>query len=292
MSENIQVSCIRKRGNHFNPHERIEGLGGVHGGKRWYMPENDIIVELEKPAGTRPARRHVSLLELLIWTYRDQRAHHYLKDDVDFYLRECERQGIEVGAYRIAGKVVAERRPVHPDAVLVHAKVSGLYAARLIIEYAELGEQPERSIYDDRPFGWGLDPDFAAEALDNGKLPPKPCPVEPLNRQFSTYGRHAIDGRLIDYAILIAEQVTVAEEEWRPKGRKGCGRYTATARQVRVPVEYCPIDWRPGSEFIAFTNNIVAAWENAIRHLAPMLAALEFRDHVLIDDGAESAAAA
>ncbi len=49
MAVDIQVSCIRKRGDHYNPHERIEGLGGVHNGTRWYMPEADIIAELEKP---------------------------------------------------------------------------------------------------------------------------------------------------------------------------------------------------------------------------------------------------
>jgi hypothetical protein len=44
----VQVMCIRKRGNHFDPHERIEGLGGMHQGQRWYMLENAIIAELEK----------------------------------------------------------------------------------------------------------------------------------------------------------------------------------------------------------------------------------------------------
>ena len=54
MAENVQVSCIRKRGDHYNPHERIEGLGGIHGGKNWYMLEDDIITELNK---SNPARR-------------------------------------------------------------------------------------------------------------------------------------------------------------------------------------------------------------------------------------------
>jgi hypothetical protein len=48
MAENVQVSCIQKRGDHFDPHERIEGLGGVHNGQRWYMLEDAIIAELEK----------------------------------------------------------------------------------------------------------------------------------------------------------------------------------------------------------------------------------------------------
>jgi len=49
---NVHVSCIRKR-QHHNPHERIEGLGGVYKGERWYLTEDDIIAELEKPSATR-----------------------------------------------------------------------------------------------------------------------------------------------------------------------------------------------------------------------------------------------
>lgn len=49
MPEDVQVSCIKKRGGHLNPHERIEELGGMHGGKPWHMTEADIIAELENP---------------------------------------------------------------------------------------------------------------------------------------------------------------------------------------------------------------------------------------------------
>jgi hypothetical protein len=42
MTDNVQVSCIRKR-EHFNPHERIEGLGGIHNKQRWHLKEGDIL---------------------------------------------------------------------------------------------------------------------------------------------------------------------------------------------------------------------------------------------------------
>lgn len=48
MAENVQVNCIKKRGGHYNPHERIEWLGGIHNSTRWYMSENDIIAESKK----------------------------------------------------------------------------------------------------------------------------------------------------------------------------------------------------------------------------------------------------
>ena len=35
-----QVTCITKR-EHHNPHERIQGIGGVDGGVRWWRAEDD-----------------------------------------------------------------------------------------------------------------------------------------------------------------------------------------------------------------------------------------------------------
>jgi len=55
MADNVQVSCIKKR-VHKTPHERIQGLGGLHNSTRWYQPEDDIIAELEKPSATRRCR--------------------------------------------------------------------------------------------------------------------------------------------------------------------------------------------------------------------------------------------
>jgi hypothetical protein len=43
-----QVKCIRKRGSHYDPHERIEGIGGgetILG--RWYHPEDTAITYIE-----------------------------------------------------------------------------------------------------------------------------------------------------------------------------------------------------------------------------------------------------
>jgi hypothetical protein len=53
LADNVQVSCIVKRNGNYNPHERIETLGGVHNGKRWSLPEQDIIAELEKSDSIR-----------------------------------------------------------------------------------------------------------------------------------------------------------------------------------------------------------------------------------------------
>ena len=42
-----QVTCIRKR-NRQNPHERIEGIGGVNpDGRAWYLPEDQAIADIK-----------------------------------------------------------------------------------------------------------------------------------------------------------------------------------------------------------------------------------------------------
>ena len=86
MAENVQVSCIRKRGGHHNPHERIEGLGGMHSGQRWYMPEDDIISELEKSDPPRRWNFYTSVNGKTAWVVvavHERRK--YLKTDADGY---------------------------------------------------------------------------------------------------------------------------------------------------------------------------------------------------------------
>jgi hypothetical protein len=39
----LQVTCIRKRGDHYNPHERIQGIGGAG----WYHLEDQAIRNIE-----------------------------------------------------------------------------------------------------------------------------------------------------------------------------------------------------------------------------------------------------
>jgi hypothetical protein len=46
MTERVQVQCVTKRDRH-NPHERIEGIGGAHNGKPWYLSEDEAIRAIE-----------------------------------------------------------------------------------------------------------------------------------------------------------------------------------------------------------------------------------------------------
>jgi hypothetical protein len=45
-TDNRHVTCITKRGGHYNPHERIQGIGG-YGNGRWWHGEDDAIANIE-----------------------------------------------------------------------------------------------------------------------------------------------------------------------------------------------------------------------------------------------------
>src|SRR5258708_1252987 len=47
-SRRLQVMCINKRGSHYNPHERIEAIGGIENGVRWRHLEDDAIRNIER----------------------------------------------------------------------------------------------------------------------------------------------------------------------------------------------------------------------------------------------------
>lgn len=46
MATRKQVSCINKRGNHYDAHERIENIGGVYNDSRWKTTENAAIFNI------------------------------------------------------------------------------------------------------------------------------------------------------------------------------------------------------------------------------------------------------
>jgi hypothetical protein len=47
MATRKQVSCINKKGDHYNPHERIESIGGVYAGSRWKTTESSAIFNIK-----------------------------------------------------------------------------------------------------------------------------------------------------------------------------------------------------------------------------------------------------
>ena len=43
----VQVNYTHKRGNHYNPHERIQGVAG-DGGGGWYRTEDQVIDDIDR----------------------------------------------------------------------------------------------------------------------------------------------------------------------------------------------------------------------------------------------------
>lgn len=86
MAENVQVSCINKRGNHYNPHERIQAIGGFHNGQRWKLQESEAIAELEKPSHLRRWNFYTNVNGRSAWVIiATHNSRKYLKTDADGY---------------------------------------------------------------------------------------------------------------------------------------------------------------------------------------------------------------
>jgi Protein of unknown function (DUF3892) len=74
----LQVTCITKHPNHFDPHERIQALGGLG----WYRDRNDVIGHIERGANSyyvNVAGRHAQLV------VADRGGRKYLKTTADGY---------------------------------------------------------------------------------------------------------------------------------------------------------------------------------------------------------------
>lgn len=86
MAESVQVACIRKRGNHHDPHNRIQGLGGIQSALRWYLPEEDVIIELKKPEVIRRWNFYVSVNNRSVLVIvANHNGRDYLKTEIDGY---------------------------------------------------------------------------------------------------------------------------------------------------------------------------------------------------------------
>jgi hypothetical protein len=89
-----QVSCITKR-EHQNPHERIQGIGGVSGGTRWWRPENDAITDVERDSTSYHVSVGGKTVRVIVAAHNGRK---YLKTEADGYapnnllsLPECPR---------------------------------------------------------------------------------------------------------------------------------------------------------------------------------------------------------
>ncbi len=78
----VQASCIRKRPSHYDPHTRVAGIGGYHGGSRWYLSEDEAIRDID--AGKY--RFYPSVSGHSVWIIiASHNGRRYLKTEADGY---------------------------------------------------------------------------------------------------------------------------------------------------------------------------------------------------------------
>jgi hypothetical protein len=77
-----QVSCINKRGNHYNAHERIQAIGGVANGYRWKDSEATSIANVKRDASAYYTSVNGKSAWLVIATHNGRE---YLKTENDGY---------------------------------------------------------------------------------------------------------------------------------------------------------------------------------------------------------------
>ena len=90
-----QVMCITKRGSHYNAHERIQGIGGVAEGIRWWRAEDDAIRDVEANSTAYYTSVGGRSVWVIVATHNGRK---YLKTETDYYspdnllaLPECPR---------------------------------------------------------------------------------------------------------------------------------------------------------------------------------------------------------
>ncbi len=74
-----QVTCINKRGNHYNPHERI-GYIGQQG--NWKLSENSAIHRIESGSDSFYTMVNGRVAEVIVAEHNGRK---YLKTDADGY---------------------------------------------------------------------------------------------------------------------------------------------------------------------------------------------------------------
>jgi hypothetical protein len=95
-SDRHQVKCIRKRGDHYDPHERIEGIGGTNAdGTPWFVPEDRAIGGIESGKWSFYTYVGGKSVDVIVATHNNRK---YLKTTADGYapnnllnLLECPR---------------------------------------------------------------------------------------------------------------------------------------------------------------------------------------------------------
>lgn len=82
MATRKQVSCINKRGDHYDAHERIENIGGIYNGSRWKIAESSAIFNIRYGLEEYYVTANNKSVNVIIATHNERE---YLKTTDDGY---------------------------------------------------------------------------------------------------------------------------------------------------------------------------------------------------------------
>jgi hypothetical protein len=82
MAASRQITCTIKRHKYFEPHERIESVGGIYLGHHWNMPDFLVIYHIQQNIEKYFVVVNGARVKVVVGIYND---HEYLKGEVDQY---------------------------------------------------------------------------------------------------------------------------------------------------------------------------------------------------------------
>jgi hypothetical protein len=204
--------------------------------------------------------RDMNLWQALVWVYRDQKAHLYLKTPSDWFI------------WALAIDELVEDMPratVDPDAAQLHAAVCNLTQdqARLIVHFALEQRQPECPTQMPAPYPVRV---HHGIGLGDGER----------------WGQMATArGGRLSYLIRWLEQVAFIEPIMKRYGKR---LRQIGQRTTQHPVEFCPIEWQPSLAFVVMLADTHRRWVEAIRRLYADLACETWQSIAIGSDGIEN----
>lgn len=82
MTTTRQINCITRRHQYFDPHERIERVGGLYLGDNWNMPDYLVIHHIKNNIEKYFVMVHGKRVNIVVGKYL---GHEYLKGEADVY---------------------------------------------------------------------------------------------------------------------------------------------------------------------------------------------------------------
>lgn len=234
-------------------------------------------------------RQPVTLWGLLTWAYGPQRAH---------TLGLGRSAGSKLRWMNFMAEMDGESTPgIHRDAAAVHRVVAGLLpedVAWLVIEAARTGIVPERSDAKPQPVARPNTERGGAPHVVAGQWVEVP-PIRLTRAERAKLAETQGHGEVTRYAAADHAHQWRYRVDLRPRRRckravvcqtpdgKVLDRTVGFMHGDQVWSAWCPLDYSPDPAFIAMTNAVADAFEQAILTLEEVLLQIPFRTRRIVE---------